>query len=92
MVTCLAFFVALTGEGKAMKRQRSKLAKAIFADGRTNAEIADAAGVCPCTLSQISNGWRNPTLETVLRIAHALDTTPEALGLTGLRSIQTGGE
>ena len=75
-----------------MRRQRSELAKAIFADGRTNAEIAQAAGVDPSTLSLVSNGRRNPTLETVLRIAHALDTTPEALGLTGLSSIQAGGE
>jgi transcriptional regulator with XRE-family HTH domain len=75
-----------------MRRQRTELAKAIFADGRTGQEIAQAAGVNVCTMSQIANGWRNPSLETVLRLAKALGTTPKALGLSGVQDVIGGAE
>ncbi|MBL7114692.1 MAG: helix-turn-helix domain-containing protein [Kiritimatiellae bacterium] len=74
-----------------MKRNRSKLAKAIFADGRTLTTIARAAGVSICTISQVSNGRICPRLETALRIAGALHTTPGALGLRGLKATLEGG-
>ena len=70
---------------------RSKLAKAIFADGRTALEIAHAAGINPTTLSLIRNGRRLPRIETALRLSSALNREPAALGLPDLASIMIGG-
>lgn len=73
---------------------RTRLAEALFADGRAERDIAAVAGVNPCTLSNIKNGHRTPSIETSYRIAFALGKTPEELDMPGLGAIleaQEGG-
>jgi transcriptional regulator with XRE-family HTH domain len=45
----------------------------------TLSELADRAGISLTYLSQIERGSRNPTLAIVVRLAQALDTTPDQL-------------
>lgn len=49
------------------------------AKGRSQKELAEAAGMSPQQLSQYENGLRNPKLETLIRIADALNVSIEAL-------------
>ena len=42
-------------------------------------ELARKAGVSPSYLSQIENGKRNPSVESIKAIAAALDIAPEIL-------------
>jgi transcriptional regulator with XRE-family HTH domain len=45
----------------------------------TLSDLADNAGISLTYLSQIERGSRNPTLAIVVRLAQALDTTPDQL-------------
>lgn len=49
----------------------------------TLSDLADGAGISLTYLSQIERGSRNPTVAIVVRLAQALDTTPDQL-VTGL--------
>jgi transcriptional regulator with XRE-family HTH domain len=72
-------------------KERTKLARAIFDAGLSNRELARMCGVSECAISQAANDRRKPRLESCIRIADALGTTPEALGLVGLSSIRSQG-
>lgn len=71
--------------------RKSKLAEAISADGRTEREIAHAAGINPTTLSLVKNGRRIPRIETAARLSSVLHRSPAELGLPDLASIVKGG-
>jgi transcriptional regulator with XRE-family HTH domain len=45
----------------------------------TLSDLADGAGISLTYLSQIERGSRNPTLAIVVRLAQALNTTPDQL-------------
>lgn len=42
-------------------------------------ELAEIVGVDTTTISEIENGRRSPTLNTVIKIAHAFKVTPSEL-------------
>lgn len=68
-------------------KNRSALQIAVFSDGRTQTELAKIARINRSALSQVISGKRKPRLETSLRLAQALGSTPEKLGLFGLSNI-----
>ncbi len=72
-------------------RRNKKLLDAIQRDGRTAGEIATAAGVSGCTLSLIVNRHRTARLDTAHKLASALHTTPDAIGLPTLADVKIGG-
>ena len=47
--------------------------------GMTQAEVAEAAGLCDRTYAEIERGTVNMRLETLLRICHALRITPDEI-------------
>lgn len=49
------------------------------ARGWTQAELAEAAGLSTIGVRQLESGKRNPSLETIGRIADALDITVDEL-------------
>jgi transcriptional regulator with XRE-family HTH domain len=67
-----------------------KLDRALRTDGRSAAEIAQAAGVSYVALSCIRHGRQTPRLETAARLAAALNRTPAELGLPDLQSVLKG--
>jgi DNA-binding XRE family transcriptional regulator len=71
-------------------KNRTALQVAVFNDGRTQTEIARLAHINRSALSQVVSGKRKPRLETSLKIASVLGSTPEALGLFGLSNIAEG--
>jgi len=67
-----------------MRRTRIKnahLAAALAASGKTARQVAAEINRHPNTVSRILNFREDPTPATVTRLAIALDTTPDALGL-----------
>lgn len=56
--------------GKLLKEQRSK-------SGVTQADLALRAGIAVSFISRMERGQACPTLDTVFRIADALDVPPE---------------
>jgi len=68
--------------------KRTKLSEAVFYSGRSAREIARSANVNETTLYLAISGKRRPGLETSIRIARALDSTPESLGLVGLSKLE----
>lgn len=71
-------------------KNRTALQIAVFNDGRSQTEIAKLAHINRSALSLVINGKRKPRLETSLRIAKVLGSTPEELGLFGLSNISEG--
>ena len=71
-------------------RKRTALELAVFASGKTRAELAKAAHLNMSTLSLVITGKQKPRLETTLRLSAALDSTPEALGLIGMADVIKG--
>lgn len=67
--------------------KKTKLAAAVFFSGVSAREIARVANINETTLYLAISGRRKPGLETSLRIARALDTSPEELGLIGLSCV-----
>lgn len=55
------------------------LAAALAVKGMTGKELAAQAGVHPVTVSAILNLRVDPRPETMVKIASALDTSPESL-------------
>ena len=53
--------------------------------GMTQAEVAEAAGLCDRTYAEIERGTVNMRLETLLRICNALRITPDEI-LTELKA------
>jgi transcriptional regulator with XRE-family HTH domain len=45
----------------------------------TQEQLAERAGVHPTFISNIERGWSQPTLRTILSLAHALDSRPGEL-------------
>lgn len=58
--------------GKAIAYYREKL-------GLTGTQLADKSGVTQGAISQYENGKKNPTQETIEKLASALGVTPEEL-------------
>ena len=50
-----------------------------LAQGRTQAELAQAAGISTVYLSHLERGYRGPSLQAVIRLAGALDLRPSTL-------------
>jgi transcriptional regulator with XRE-family HTH domain len=63
------------------KAKRSKLAIAIYRDGRLRQDIAYAAGMQPSRLSQILSGTVDPTDDQAANLAEVLGTTRGRLNL-----------
>lgn len=58
--------------GEAIKKIRIRT-------GLTQAELADRLGVTPQVISQYERGLKNPKIETIQRIADALNVPPQEL-------------
>lgn len=48
------------------------------AAGRTQEDVAGEAGMHPTALSMIENGQREPRIDSIIRLAFALDVEPGA--------------
>jgi transcriptional regulator with XRE-family HTH domain len=63
----------------AVARFGKKVRAARQARGWTQEELAERAGLAPVQISRIERGVREVRLTTLLRIAQALQTTPDRL-------------
>ena len=57
-----------------------------LSQGLTLVALAERAGLSQPFLSQVENGRATPSMESLFRIATALDTTPQALFATAART------
>lgn len=55
-----------------MAINRFKLAR--IEEGKKQIELSIQTGIPPCTISQLENGWRNPTPDQLERLAKVLPT------------------
>jgi len=62
---------------RASRAGSTRLREALVADGRTQKEVAKAAGVSPGTLCIAANGTGEPGVFAAMRIARALGKTVE---------------
>ena len=58
---------------------KNRLAEKLKSKGMKQKDLADALGVSEVTVSRWLSGERNPSMETVEKIANALETTPAYL-------------
>ncbi len=61
------------------KRLGTRLKAARKAKGWTQQDLADKAGLTPAFLSYLENGTRSGSLESLLKLAEALNVEPEQL-------------
>lgn len=47
--------------------------------GLSQADLARRSGLTPAAISQLENGQREPAFSTLIRLAHALETSPNDL-------------
>lgn len=75
--------VAVPDYKKAKQKIADRIRECRASSGRTLCVVSKAAGISKTYLCEIENGQRqNPSVETLLRLAHALEVSPCYL-LTG---------